>query len=527
MRDSGETLNGMDLRFWGAVPLPLAEVGAQLHAVRADYFGKLLELAEDAVTLAGALGLARLPESVSGERARAAVLLEEPAFGTRVELLWRLERAQPGLTGWDPEQVAGELRELIVLVNPGSVPRQPRIRDVLDAIVKLRNDAAHRRLVQENRADAGHLLERAVFALIRDNVVFRELLFWVEQVHKTPAGGHELTACSLQGPAMSRYRRGHWQPTDAQVQPHRVMRGDPAAPEDLHPLVVVNDHQVYVLDAVTKTGPALRRFATREMLDPTPPLGEAWAEWRSPAVLLPPAAPPRRSIPRVATSPGGGPTRSPLLLALAAAGIFLVGALVVAISWASSGDDAPPATELAGALTAPSRAAACPVAARPGIPTEQDLPRLLTGAPLHWGANVGELETACGALPPSPFPTCLAGIVDVRETSWEPTLRIPQRTRTTLAFHRSRGLFEVMVYSRAGPAALAAVLAQRLGPVHRMEGPHRFWEYPVGSPEPTIRVKVSGLRASSELGRSAIKLHYPPTSAVYRAERRALDCVRR
>ncbi|MCA9604854.1 MAG: hypothetical protein KC619_04645, partial [Myxococcales bacterium] len=53
------TLNGLDLRFWGEMPLPLAEVGTRLDAVKADYLDALLALAENAITLAGAIGLAQ------------------------------------------------------------------------------------------------------------------------------------------------------------------------------------------------------------------------------------------------------------------------------------------------------------------------------------------------------------------------------------------------------------------------------------------------------------------------------------
>lgn len=322
---------------------------------------------------------------------------------------------------------------------------------------------------------------------------------------------------------MTRYRRGYRQTTRAILLPHRVVQGELDDPRDLHPFVVVRDGRVYVLDELRKTGPIYRHFASRDELDNPPSLAPRWRP-PTPVAADGPATVHVREITPAVVSPARGllPVVG-LFGAVALAVCGLIAALAITVVMLGPTEDSARRPTATGPM-AEAPVAACPVHARADIAVERDLPRLLSGAPVQWGTPASEVEQGCGALRRVPLPSCAADFVDIRATGWGPTLDIPSRRETQLAFHPTRGLFEVMVWSDADAEALAAAVEQRLGAPHRTERRHRFWSYPAGDGSPTTRLKVSPLPDGHARGRSAIRLHYPQTADAYAAEMRAAGC---
>jgi hypothetical protein len=573
------TLHGWDSRFWMKVPLPVAEVGARLHAGRDDYFEQLLKLAEDAVTMAGALALARARSRWSPElAAQAAGWLVRPAFGPRAALLWALEAGLPGVTGWDPEEDASALGELIRLVNPGSMPRRPRLRHVFEALAKLRNDEVHRRLAQSQRSDAAALLELAVFHLVQRNDRFEELLLHADRVQRTPDGGQEVMARALNGQAIATYRRGDFARTTPDLLPAQVFFAPLERPVPVHPFVVLRNERVYVLDEIRASGPVLRHFASREPLeeDLRESWDQAWPQWRTPfaqprsphldaaaaspavadtaawsggpqppseagpvgaphALHAPslrgpgPEAPPSVEARPVATpqAVAAPPRRGrrgvlPVVTAIGCGGLLLAVAVLGGIgAWTWSGGDEDAAPPPARAAVGAEPVSACPRAAAATAAIPEALPQIVTGAPIRWGSDRGEAERACGKTERFPFPECARQVAAMREATWSPGLDVPQVRHLTLAHHHERGFFEAMIYSDADADALARVVQQRLGrPPHRwVRSLHRIWEYRLHDGS-QVRLKVSPLTENHRLGRSAIKLHHARISELYRSERR-------
>ncbi len=333
-------------------------------------------------------------------------------------------------------------------------------------------------------------------------------------------GSECATADALWGPTMARYRRGHPQKTRMGLRPGRVVQGELEDPRDLHPFLVVRDGRLFVLDELRKGKPIYRHFASRDELA-NPPSLDGLPQSVA-ATIVDPSVRPRESTPASAATrarliPG-------LLLAIVAISSAVALGLFAMQEATSTTSDESPAPS--GVVRATLSVDHCPVPARPGLPVEHDLPRLLSGAPAQWGSPASEVERACGSLRPVPFASCAARFVDVRATAWGPTLDIPSRRETQLAFHPTRGLFEVMVWSDADAEALAAAVEQRLGAPHRTDRRHRFWSYPAGDDAPTTRLKVSPLPDGHARGRSAIRLHYPATADAYAADMRAAGCRR-
>ena len=500
MRGSEKTLNAWDSQFWLHVPLPLAEVGTRLQAAQADYLSSLLRLAEDAVALAGAMGLARA--TARGVHVPREILhrsLVQPSLGKRVELLRWLEAHAPGVTGWSLGAEAPDARELIVSVNPGSVPRRVGILDVFDALAKLRNDVAHRRAHGRVEPEA----ERAILGLIARNTAFREPLVHVTEVRVDERGERMLKATSLNGPAASSYRRGHWQPTLPDVVPGRVGIGEPRAVISAHPFLVYEEGSVYVLDEIRRDVPVLRSFATRaERRGAALPVGD-------PEISVAPARTPER------------PRTLPLLPIFAPAGCLGAVALacVTLALLGLEGTEAKTASPPPSLDPVPSRLMAreCPAAAAPRADLGNRLAYELSGIPMVWGQAAGVAEEACGALPSYPLDACASRFADLREVRTPAPWRVPLERDTTIAFHHQRGLFEVMVYSDAPAAELRAFVESRLGRAHGIEGSNHTWDYALD--EDTVRLKVSPLRAGHSLGRSAIKAHVLGVSLAYRGER--------
>lgn len=529
------TLNAWDAQFWLQLPLPLAEVGTRLNASQADYLDRLLELLEDAVALATALALARITARRGATEWLSQAMhehLARPALGTRIRFLWEIERAFPGTSGWHFDAPAQGLAELFA-IGRGQVPRVPRLRDALDALTTIRNDGAHRRLGGDKRRAFTRVVEHAVFNLIRENRGFQQRILFVGEVRITPDGRTEFTARSLNGPGITSYRRGHWQPAGAQrVLPARVYLGDTEALIDAEPFLVLRDERVFVLDQIQRSGPTLRHFHSRERLQ-EPPLdswrasvgGTARAAHR-PVTLAPSrSSPPASSAPEVKRRSH----RSMGLALVGCAGALLLSVLLVS-AWAMYGLTSEPSASredraIAGApmMSSPRVEPARCRGRLSGLERADSLPQLFSGAPIRWGSRVSELEAACDDAPLAPAASCLRPILDLRSAPWLPGLPIPQRARSTLAFHSELGFFEVMAYSNARSGELLNAVQSQLGPPHRSEGPHRFWEYPQEAP--TARVKVSPLAEGHREGRSAIKVVHLLISARYWAQRRVL-CAR-
>ncbi len=500
MRGSEHTLNAWDSQFWLHLPLPLAEVGAQLQAARADYLTSLLRLAEDALALAGAMGLARaVAHGVLISHADVAPCLENPSIGKRIELLRRLEEHAPGCTGWSLAAEASDLRDFVEGAGSGSVPRTIRVSDVLQTLASLRNDVVHGRF--HGRVEP--VLEQAVLGLISRNVGFREPLLHITDVRVNERGDRELKAQSLSGPATSSYRRGHWQPTFPHATPGGIGIGDPRAMVSAHPFLVVEEGRVFVLDEIKRGVPVLRHFGTRaELRGAALPLAE---EAPAPVRAVDPP-PPSARLPWVPVSLAGGC-------------LFLttLGCVVGLLAWPRGGSSADPLNAPAS-LTAP-----CPPHLGPGCVTANGLPHQLTGLTVLWGESVAEAERAHGALPPYPLSDCPARFADMREVRTPAPWRVPRERDTTVAFHHDRGLFEVMVFSDAPSAEVLEFVRAQLGPPHAVEDSHRTWDYPLQNGD-LVRLKVSALRANHPLGRSAIKVHVLGVSRTYRDERQRAGC---
>ncbi|MBX3274769.1 MAG: hypothetical protein KF729_31175 [Sandaracinaceae bacterium] len=532
------TLTGADLELWSDLPLPLSELGLRLDAGQEDYFLRLLELVEDAVVLVVALSLVRLEPRAASTRARALELSSRPSFGARVDLLWLLADGAP--RGWDPRASAESQRALIELVNPESVPRRPTVRDLFAAIVKLRNDSHHRRLGAREEATRG--LERAVFWLLRQCPALTERLYWVDEVRRTSEGTEELRAWSLWGPKMARFRRGQWQPTRPGVVPGRVYHGELVDPVALHPFFVVRDERLYVLDEVKGAKGVLRHFASRQALEPPASLGDVWPDVEAPRIATGDAGTRRAPVSLgVSRQTAGAAMASewsdavePPLRRRRWPGAVLVAALVFATvlfvavgSWRMR-DDEPvvvPAPA-SGAIALSPGASTCPTAPGPERRPPAGLPHALTGAPLEWRAMPSALARACPATLVVDPGGCRTALVEIRSTTWAPAWPIPSHTGTHVAFHRTHGLFEVMVYSGVDVAELAAFAERRLGPPHRTEERGRVWEYPDDAVGGETRLRVSPLAPGHSLGRSAIRLTHPPVAAIYAQEMRASGCRR-
>lgn len=271
----------------------------------------------------------------------------------------------------------------------------------------------------------------------------------------------------------------------------------------------------------------LRHFYSREEL-PDPPL-DSWQARFGAAVPAPhhpvAPAPSSPSVPVPVSDVPGLKRWSPGGLGLAAAGCasaLMLSVLVTAWAVYGLGSEDASAPQEGGVGAGPNEHTRC-TAALSGLELADSLPQLFSGAPIRWGSRVSELEAACEDAPPAYAASCLQPILDLRAGPWQPHLPIPHRNRSTLAFHREHGFFEVMVYSNAASGELLSVVQSRLGPPHRSEGPHQFWEYPRHSP--TVRVKVSPLVQGHREGRSAIKAVHVPVSTRYWEERRVL-CAR-
>jgi len=81
----------------------------------------------------------------------------------------------------------------------------------------------------------------------------------------------------------------------------------------------------------------------------------------------------------------------PLLLgcaALAVPALVLLMVAAVMAAWPDAESGSAPELGPAPATVTARSTGICPVAARPGIPAARDLPRLLTRAPVHWGADL-------------------------------------------------------------------------------------------------------------------------------------------
>jgi hypothetical protein len=152
-------------------------------------------------------------------------------------------------------------------------------------------------------------------------------------------------------------------------------------------------------------------------------------------------------------------------------------------------------------------------------------PELFAGIPERWGATGAEAERSGVPMGSFSFAACKVPFVEMREVPPSARLAVPLHRRTTLAFHRPRGLFEIMVFSDADAESLARVVERELGPPHSWDGPHRLWDYPGPGASAVIRVKVSPISTNRpEMARSAIKIHHLPTTELYGAELRAAHC---
>lgn len=515
--EGAKTLNAWDAQLWLPIPLPLAEVGSRLNAAGADYLDRLIELAEDAIALASALALAR----IAARGARSAGLtdalsghLRQPSLGKRIVLLTLLEREVAGCTGWDLDADASDL-EPIFDVHRGSRPRRITVASVFGALTTIRNDDAHRRMSPEDRVAIARVVESVVLGLIRRNRRFPERLLLVEQARLTANGETELTARTLNGPFAASYRRGAWLPVgDARVLPGRVyLRSEAGEMTDVHPFVVARGERVFVLDQLRSSGPVLRHFASRSVLD-----GSVASDWAERWAAHDPVVDASASAEALASAVSTAALRPRSTWTLPALGFgvvgLLAGALVCAVAVLVTVRVS--RTEVGSVAGMDSRDEEAPPV--PSVEALADrLPRLFSGVDLRWSAQVTELEAARGPVPVfEAFPECARTLVDMREATWPGELALPQRTHTTLAFHRERGLFEVMVYSDADVGDLQRVIERELGAPHRM-APLPIWEY--GSGERRVRVRVSRPRA---LGRSSIKVFRVHESDHYSEERRRL-----
>ncbi len=394
----------------------------------------------------------------------------------------------------------------------------------------IRNDVAHRRLDPEDRARVGGVLEHVVFGLLQRNRRFPERLLRVDQVRVTASGETEIVARSLNGSAAGSYRRGSWLAVRAPAQPRPgtvcLKLGEDEL-IDTGPFLVADEARVYVLDQVVRGRPVLRHFDSRAVLERS--LSAEWAaRWPSPDTVLD-ASPPPLDRPRPSAVAHAAPSISDALPRLptstprawiAAGGVVLAGAALACIggvvSLALSGRGEPWDDASLPAAKEPTRGAASPRGATQAL-SGDTLPRLFSGAPLAWGSRVTELETVRGAVPTfAPFPECARTLVDIRESTWPAELELPERVRTTLAFHGELGLFEVMTYSNAEFTTLAATVAARLGPPHRRDHRRSVWEYPADSD--LVRVAVSRPRV---LGRSSVRVYRVAVCEAYGAARRA------
>lgn len=509
------TLNAWDARFWLSVPLPLAEVGSRLNASEADYLDRLLELFEDATALATALALARITACGSASESFDAFLKEHlarPALGTRIGLLMRLEQAFPRISGWDFEAHAREFGELFALGRVDA-PRTPRLRDVFGALTTIRNDGAHRRLSATDRRALARVVEQAVFSLIRENRSLHQPLLFVYQARLTSEGHTEITALSLNGPAIASYRRGRWQPAGTQrVLPERVYLGTPEALIDAHPFIVLSDERVFVLDQLRGASPVLRHFFSREALDES-----LEHEWRSRFGHPPeprPRAPETFVLRRRLIAPY-------LAFGCSAFALFTAAALALAgVLVGSRGSEEESAQAVAAARQPVVEAPRCRGQLPPSTAFVERLPQLFSGAPIGWGSKPSELEAACSGAKPTPFGDCRDELVEIRAGRWPGALDFPGHRSTVFAFHRQDGLFEIMVYSDSTSAELKRVLEGRLGPRHWARGNRGFWEYERGGER--VSIKVTGLGRGHPAGTSAIRMIRVQVAARYSEERRAL-----
>ncbi len=450
------TLHSWTQTFWQKMPLPVAELGAQLSVEDQDYLRKLFALTEATFGLGVAYGMARVRAHVTDWPAVAAEvspLLRRSSLGNRHQALILLHRYVDNASGWEPKEPAPLLAGIVRAVLPDQASDRPTVAQGMSALVRARNLYAHPSSGASPPIELLRTWEEALQALLETNRLFvGGKLILTTQVRREPDRRWSFNAQSLQGPIAMPYRRGGAQPSNVVLEPQQAyLRMPDHSLLDLHPFVVADGQRSYVLGELKRV-PVLWRPLTGESpsKDMSADFDRAlpgWRESQAPARAPTPvevawAGPVAEQSPAVPESiPGGSSVpRWGLAAALVAVGLGLAGAGMALLVALTGDEDA--------SAAAPEQSTPTPTdctGPTPQAPSGRDLPLLLTGKRLAWGHDVNAFQRQCGVLEDTGGELCTQPIL-----GWKllhrPSPIVPGAT-AALAFHHRRGLFEVLVFT--------------------------------------------------------------------------------